>query len=96
MGSTFFRGVLINGYTGNEIMFRKIFCQEKVFSQSGTLLKKDTLTQVFCREFRKIFKKSIFYRTSHVAASVLPTCPLVLFIVSASRPSFGMMYFQIN
>ena len=87
---------LRNFFTGNEIMFAKIFCQEKVLSQSATLLKKDTLTKAFSQEFRKIFKNTIYYRTSHVAASTLPNCPLVLFIISASRSFSGKIYFQIN
>ena len=38
-----------------------------------TLLKKESLAQVFSCEFCEIFKKTFFYRTPVVAASVFRT-----------------------
>ena len=86
---------LRNFLAGNEIMLRKIFCQEKFISNCN-FIKKDTLRKVFSREFCKIFKNINFYRTSPVAAPVLPNFPLVLFIASTSRLFSGKIYFQIN
>ena len=59
--------------------FRKVFLKISQNSQESTcagglrpatLLKKETLTQVFSCEFWKIFKNTFFYRTPLVDASV--------------------------
>ena len=44
-------------------------CHESQSLRPGTLLKKETLTQVFSFEFCENFKKKLFYRTLPVAAS---------------------------
>ena len=48
----------------------KQLCQRPFFNKvAGLFIKKETLAQVFSREFCEIFKNTYFYRTPPVAAS---------------------------
>ena len=54
----------------------KLMCQSPFFNKvadlrPATLLKKDTLAQMFSYEFCEIWKNSIFHRTPPVAASAV-------------------------
>ena len=70
------RGVLEKGVLRNFVKFKgKHLCQSLFFNKVADLnfIKKETLEQVFSCEFYKISKKTFFYRTLPVTASV-STC----------------------
>ena len=70
------RGVLEKGVLRNFVKFKgKHLCQSLFFNKIADLnfIKKETLEQVFSCEFYKISKKTFFYRTLPVTASV-STC----------------------
>ena len=71
------KGVLTNSakFTGKHLCQSLFF--NKVAGAARNLIKKETLAQVFSREFCEIFKNTFFYRIPPVAASVnndLSTC----------------------